>query len=51
MRYRPTVVSLPSGAYVLFLGYTGETNETWAYVEVLAEGSIMRGFVPASSLE
>ena len=51
VRYRPTVVSLPSGAYVLFLGYTGETNETWAYVEVLAEGSIMRGFVPASSLE
>ena len=51
VRFRPTVTVLPAGTYVLFLGYAWENGETWAYVEVLAEGAMMRGFVPASSLE
>lgn len=51
VRYRPTVAELPAGTYVLFLGYTWENGETWAYVEAMAEGSITRGFVPSSSLE
>ena len=49
--YRPTVAALPAGTYVLFLGYVWENGETWAYVEALAEGTMMRGFVPSSSLE
>ncbi|MBR3743305.1 MAG: hypothetical protein IKN04_23090 [Clostridia bacterium] len=49
--YRPTVAVLPAGTHVLFLGSIWENNETWAYVEVLADGAVMRGFVPASSME
>ena len=49
--YTPTVTTLPAGTYVLFLGYVQERGETWAYVEVLAAGSIMRGFVPAWCLQ
>lgn len=45
------VASLPSGTYMLFLGYIYESGETWAYVEVLAGGSIMRGFVPSWCLQ
>ncbi len=51
VRFRPTVTILPAGTYVLFLGYAWENGETWAYVEAMAEGAMMRGFVPASSLE
>ena len=50
IRYQPTVATLPAGTYVLFLGYVYESNTTWAYVEVLADNSIMRGFIPASAL-
>ena len=50
IRYMPTVATLPAGTYVLFLGYVYENNTTWAYVEVLADNSIMRGFIPASAL-
>ncbi len=45
------VASLSRGTYVLFLGYTQENGETWAYVEVLAGSSIMRGFVPSWCLQ
>ena len=48
--YRTTLVTLPSGTFVLFLGYVSEANITWAYVEVMANNSIMRGFIPASAL-
>lgn len=51
VRYRPAVTELPAGTYVLFLGYTWENGQTWAYVEALAEGTVMRGFVTAESLE
>ena len=51
LRYRPTLAVLPQGAYVLFLGYLYESGETWAYVEALADNTIMRGFIPASALE
>ncbi|MBR4359198.1 MAG: hypothetical protein IKP32_01080 [Clostridia bacterium] len=47
LRTMPTVVTLPAGTYVLFLGYIYESYTTWAYVEVLANNTIMRGFVPA----
>ena len=50
VRYRPTVATLPAGTYVLFLGYAYDSNTTWAYVEVLAQNSIMRGFIPATAL-
>ena len=50
VRFRPTLVTLPAGSYVLFLGYAYDSDTTWAYVEVLAENSIMRGFIPAYSL-
>ena len=50
MRYKPTVATLPAGTYVLFLGYVYDSNTTWAYVEVLAQNSIMRGFIPATAL-
>ena len=50
IRYKPTVATLPAGTYVLFLGYVYESGTTWAYVEVLADNSIMRGFIPASAL-
>ena len=50
IRYMPTIATLPAGTYVLFLGYVYENNTTWAYVEVLADNSIMRGFIPASAL-
>ncbi len=49
--YRPTVAELSAGAYVLCLGYIWENGETWAYVEALADGIMMRGFMPSSSLE
>ncbi len=45
------VVSLSAGTYVVFLGYLWENSQTWAYVEVLAGGSIMRGFVPSWCLQ
>jgi hypothetical protein len=45
------VASLSRGTYVLFLGYTQENGETWAYVEVLAGSAIMRGFVPSWCLQ
>lgn len=45
-----TVVTLPAGTYVLFLGYVYDSNTTWAYVEVLAQNTIMRGFIPAYTL-
>ena len=48
---RGTLVTLPEGTYVLFLGYVSEANVTWAYVEVMAENSIMRGFIHASALQ
>ena len=51
VRYRPAVAVLPAGTYVLFLGYIWENGTAWAYVEVLAQGAMMRGFVPESSLE
>ena len=47
LRSMPTVVTLPAGTYVLFLGYVYDSYTTWAYVEVLANNTIMRGFVPA----
>ena len=50
VRYQPTVATLPAGTYVLFLAYENSLNTTWAYVEVLVNGSIMRGFIPASAL-
>ena len=50
VRFRAPLVSLPAGSYLLFLGYAYDSDTTWAYVEVLAENSIMRGFIPASSL-
>ena len=50
VRFRPTLVTLPAGSYVLFLGYAYDSDTTWAYVEVLANNSIMRGFIPAFSL-
>ena len=50
VRFRPTLVTLPAGTYVLFLGYAYDADTTWAYVEVLAENSIMRGFIPAAAL-
>lgn len=51
VRFRPTVAELPAGTYVLFLGYALENGASWAYVEVLANGAMMRGFVPSDSLE
>ena len=51
LRSMPTVITLPAGSSVLFLGYAEEGGVTWAYVEVLADNVIMRGFVPASALE
>ena len=50
LRFRPTLVTLPAGSYVLFLGYAYDSDTAWAYVEVRAENSIMRGFIPASAL-
>lgn len=50
-RKRTTLVTLKEGAYVLFLGYVSEANITWAYVEVMANNSIMRGFIHASALQ
>ncbi len=44
------VATLPAGTYVLFLGYVYESNTTWAYVEVLINNTIMRGFIPVSAL-
>ncbi len=51
LRYRPTVTTLKAGTYVLFLGYAFGSDTTWAYVEVYAEGSIMRGFIPLYALK
>lgn len=51
LRFQPTVASLKAGSYVLFLGYAQDSDMTWAYVEVLADNMIMRGFIPASALE
>lgn len=51
VRYRTSVASLAAGTYVLLLGYVWENNESWAYVEVLAGGSIMRGFLPSRYLQ
>ena len=48
---RTTLVTLPAGTYVLFLGYVSEANITWAYIEVMANNSIMRGFIHASALQ
>lgn len=48
---RTTLVTLPAGTYVLFLGYVNEANITWAYVEVMSNNSIMRGFIHASALQ
>ncbi len=44
------VVTLPAGTYVLFLDYVYESGATWAYVEVLINNTIMRGFIPVSAL-
>ena len=51
VRLRPTLATLEAGSYVLFLGYLVESGETWAYVEALAGNSIMRGFIPAWTME
>ena len=45
------VAEIPAGTYVLFLGYTYSSNSVWAYVEVLSNNQIMRGFLPVSALE
>jgi len=50
VRFRSVLVTLPAQTYVLFLGYVYDLDTTWAYVEVLAGNSIMRGFIPASAL-
>ncbi len=50
VRFRPTLLTLPAGSYVLFLGYAHDSDAAWAYVEVLADNSIMRGFIPSSAL-
>ena len=50
VRFRSVLVTLPAQTYVLFLGYVYDLDTTWAYVEVLAGDSIMRGFIPASAL-
>ena len=50
MRTKPTVTTLPMGTYVLFLGYVYESYTTWAYVEVLSNNTIMRGFIPSYAL-
>ncbi len=49
--YTDSVTTLPAGNDVIYLGMTEENGITWAYVEVLAENTIMRGFIPVSSLE
>ena len=49
--YRPAVVTLSANTYLVVLGYVYESGETWAYVEVLAGGSFMRGFVPSRCLQ
>ena len=49
--FTSTVATIPAGSYVLFLGYTYDSNVTWAYIEVVANNSIMRGFVPYTALK
>ena len=49
-RTRTTLVEVPAGTYVLLLGYTNEIGIRWAYIELLINNSIMRGFIPASAL-
>ena len=48
---RVTVATIPTGTYVLFLDYLFASDTTWAYVEVLSNNQIMRGFLPATALE
>ena len=49
MRYRPTIATLTPQTGVLFLGYINDSgNNTWAFVEVLVNNSVMRGFIPAA---
>lgn len=51
LRYRPTIATLTPQTGVLFLGYINDSsNNTWAFVEVLVNNSVMRGFVPAQYL-
>ena len=47
----PTVAQIPAGTYVLFLGNLYCSNAVWAFVEVLVNNQIMRGFVPVTALE
>ena len=44
------VLNLSAGTPVLFLGLSYGLSTTWAYVEVMGTSSLMRGFIPASSL-
>lgn len=51
VHYQPAVAQLPEGTYALFLGYLSSNSGVWAYVEVISDNQIMRGFVPAYALE
>ncbi|MBR3020661.1 MAG: hypothetical protein IKH57_26940 [Clostridia bacterium] len=46
-----SVAEIPAGTYVLYLGNMYSANAVWAYVEVLANNQIMRGFVLEGALE
>ena len=46
-----SVAAIPAGTYVLFLGHLEASNTVWAYVEALSNNQIMRGFLPANTLE
>ena len=45
------VAEIPAGTYVMFLGYMYSPDAVWAYVEVIADNQIMRGFVLVGALE
>ena len=52
VRSYPAVTNLPTGTYVLFLGYINDASaNTWAYVEVLLNNNLYRGFIPAANLK
>ena len=51
VKYQPSLLEIPAGTPVLYLGKCDSMGMTWAYVEVMAQSNLMRGFIPAYVLD
>lgn len=50
--YYSTVTAIPANTHVLFLGYINDAGgNTWAFIEVLMNNTLYRGFIPAANLQ